>query len=100
MRDISIATETAHDTDSSALVSTQTGSAHTMLAPYYLGRESARARLPIVATAAGASFTGDKLQARQISRRGGDLEVEWERETRRTKLRGHAVVVMEGKLRV
>lgn len=69
-----------------------------MLAPYYLGRDDARARLPVAT--AGAVFSGDKLQARQVSRRGGDLEVEWERETKRTKLRGNAIAVMEGKLRV
>lgn len=68
-----------------------------MAAPYWLGRDATRARLPVATP--GTVFAGDTLQARQVSTRGGDLEVEWVRATGRTKLRGSTVVIMEGKIR-
>ncbi|EJD43231.1 Diaminopimelate epimerase-like protein [Auricularia subglabra TFB-10046 SS5] len=59
-----------------------TGSAHCMLAPYWAQK------LGIQGT----------LAARQVSPRGGDLEVEWSRDIDRVTLRGHAVTVAKGTL--
>ncbi|GAA5912030.1 hypothetical protein JCM6882_002011 [Rhodosporidiobolus microsporus] len=72
-----------------------TGSAHCMLAPYYLSL--AKSRLPNPA-AAVESLT---LRAKQGGpRRQGEMTVRWDREQWRCKLRGSAVTVMEGKLLV
>lgn len=74
----------------------KTGSAHCMLAPYWLGNSQARARLP----ARLISELDDTLLAKQVSARGGELEVVWGRAVGRIKLRGHAVTVMTGVLHV
>lgn len=69
----------------------QTGSAHCYLATYWLGTR-ARARL-------GAAFVDGarmRLRARQVSARGGEMDVEWEKETGRVRLAGQAVTVMTG----
>ncbi|ORY86644.1 hypothetical protein BCR35DRAFT_264186 [Leucosporidium creatinivorum] len=71
-----------------------TGSAHCMLAPYWLGRSGPRSRLP---QQLGVDER-DGLRARQVSSRGGDLDVVWIRKAGRVKLRGDAVTVMTGRL--
>ncbi|KAK4705685.1 trans-2,3-dihydro-3-hydroxyanthranilate isomerase, partial [Phenoliferia sp. Uapishka_3] len=76
-----------------ALARSQTGSAHCMLAPYWLGT-SARSRLQPELILDNSEV--DTLRARQASARGGNIDVHWVRETGRAKLRGHAVTVMEG----
>ncbi|GAA6029936.1 hypothetical protein JCM8097_009177 [Rhodosporidiobolus ruineniae] len=70
-----------------------TGSAHCMLAPYYLSIASSRLTNP-------ASVRETKtLKARQGGARQGELTVQWDVESWRCKLRGEAVTVMEGMLR-
>jgi predicted PhzF superfamily epimerase YddE/YHI9 len=58
-----------------------TGSAHTTLTPYWAER-----------------LGKNRLTARQISRRGGNLEVELQ--GNRTKISGHAVTYLRGKIEV
>ncbi|EJD43235.1 Diaminopimelate epimerase-like protein [Auricularia subglabra TFB-10046 SS5] len=61
-----------------------TGSAHCMLAPYWvelLGK-------------------GDTLRALQVSLRGGELDAEWVRDAGRVKLRGAVVETMQGEMYV
>ncbi|KAK7042450.1 Diaminopimelate epimerase-like protein [Favolaschia claudopus] len=56
-----------------------TGSAHTRIVPYWLGK-----------------WGGNALKCKQVSARGGDLDTEWLREEGRVVLRGHGVKVSEG----
>ncbi|KAJ7253053.1 hypothetical protein B0H12DRAFT_602368 [Mycena haematopus] len=58
-----------------------TGSAHTRIVPYWLGR-----------------WGGTALKCRQVSARGGDLNTVWLREEGRVLLRGHGVKTAEGVL--
>ncbi|GAA6015682.1 hypothetical protein JCM10207_008171 [Rhodosporidiobolus poonsookiae] len=69
-----------------------TGSAHCMLAPYWL--TSASSRLPNPEQ----SVQSKTLRAKQGGRRQGSLEAEWDVEAGRVKLRGSAVTVAEGRL--
>ena len=69
----------------------QTGSAHCALAPYWLA-SPARSRLPTQLIPSEENT----LRARQVSDRGGDLDVHWERDSGRAMLRGSAVTVMAG----
>ncbi|GAA5857597.1 hypothetical protein JCM8547_004288 [Rhodosporidiobolus lusitaniae] len=70
-----------------------TGSAHCMLAPYWLSLGHPR-------LANSSSLVSSKtLKARQGGRRQGELEIVWDVENWRCKLRGNAVTVMEGRLR-
>ncbi|KAG8881346.1 hypothetical protein FRB98_004390 [Tulasnella sp. 332] len=61
-----------------------TGSAHCALAPYW----SEVLKIP----------PGEVFTARQASSRGGDLDVIWEKDKGRVKLRGNAVVVARGEM--
>lgn len=61
-----------------------TGSAHCILAPYW----SEVLRLA----------PGEIIPARQVSRRGGDLDLIWDKINKRVKLRGDAVVTQRGVL--
>lgn len=65
-----------------------TGSAHTLLAPYWLGGLSAH---PDVARGGG-----DVVRCRQVSERGGEVEVEWAREKQRCLIRGSATLMSQG----
>lgn len=65
-----------------------------MLAPYWLGQQAPRSRLPQQLALAEE----EALRARQVSARGGDLVAVWKREEGRVKLRGQAVMVMKGTL--
>ncbi|KAJ7116078.1 hypothetical protein C8R44DRAFT_794083 [Mycena epipterygia] len=58
-----------------------TGSAHTRIVPYWLGK-----------------WGGSTLKCRQVSARGGDLDTVWRREEGRVLLRGHGVKMAEGVL--
>ncbi|KAJ7312675.1 Diaminopimelate epimerase-like protein [Mycena albidolilacea] len=58
-----------------------TGSAHTRIVPYWLGK-----------------WGGDALTCRQVSARVGDLHTVWLREEGRVLLRGHGVKMAEGVL--
>ncbi|GAA5826235.1 hypothetical protein JCM11251_007220 [Rhodosporidiobolus azoricus] len=70
-----------------------TGSAHCMLAPYYLSVASSRLPNP------SSVMDTLTLRAKQGGlRRQGELTVRWDRANWRCKLRGSAVTVMEGKL--
>ncbi|KAG0662275.1 hypothetical protein C6P46_003461 [Rhodotorula mucilaginosa] len=76
-----------------------TGSAHCMLAPYYLETGSAanqrlREAHPILST------SDPVIRCQQGGPRRGSLEVEWRKDDGRVTLRGRAVTVMEGFLRV
>ncbi|KZV90155.1 Diaminopimelate epimerase-like protein [Exidia glandulosa HHB12029] len=61
-----------------------TGSAHCMLATYWTQK---------------LGISGE-LRARQVSQRGGNVDVEWVRESERVKIRGEAVVAAKGILLV
>ncbi|BGP13192.1 hypothetical protein JCM10213_000228 [Rhodosporidiobolus nylandii] len=74
---------------------TVTGSAHCMLAPYYLSVASSRLPSP---EEAGKRKTLRAKQGGVV--RHGELEVQWDVESWRVKLRGTAVTVMEGVLRL
>lgn len=56
-----------------------TGSAHTRIVPYWLGK-----------------WGGSELKCRQVSARGGDLDTVWLRDEGRVLLRGHGVKTAEG----
>ncbi|KAJ7151445.1 Diaminopimelate epimerase-like protein [Mycena crocata] len=56
-----------------------TGSAHTRLVPYWLGK-----------------LGGNELKCRQVSARGGELDTVWLRDEGRVLLRGHGVKTAEG----
>ncbi|GAA5996971.1 PhzF family phenazine biosynthesis protein [Rhodotorula paludigena] len=75
-----------------------TGSAHCMLAPYYLSPDSPGFTSLFPASSGTTRPLPDTLQARQGGPRQGVLEVCWRREDGRVKLRGHAVTVMDGTL--
>lgn len=57
-----------------------TGSAHCMLAPYWSQKLA----------------DGGALQARQVSARGGDVEVEWDKDSARVRIRGAAITASTG----
>ena len=59
-----------------------TGSAHCMLGPYW------KQRLNLQSNAV--------LKSRQVSERGGEVEVQWDEESGTCKLRGNATVVAKG----
>ncbi|KAG8921782.1 hypothetical protein FRC00_008240 [Tulasnella sp. 408] len=61
-----------------------TGSAHCMLTPYW----SQVLDIP----------PGVVVEARQVSKRGGDLDLIWEKESGRVRIQGSAVVTMRGEL--
>ncbi|KAG9049044.1 hypothetical protein FS837_011424 [Tulasnella sp. UAMH 9824] len=61
-----------------------TGSAHCVLAPYW----SQVLDIP----------PGVVIEARQVSKRGGDLDLIWEKESGRVRIQGSAVVTMRGEL--
>ncbi|KAG8876407.1 hypothetical protein FRB97_004181 [Tulasnella sp. 331] len=63
-----------------------TGSSHCVLAPYW----SKVLNIP----------PGDLILARQVSPRGGDLELVWDKAGGRVKIRGNAVVVARGEMYV
>ncbi|KPV76804.1 uncharacterized protein RHOBADRAFT_51794 [Rhodotorula graminis WP1] len=71
-----------------------TGSAHCILAPYYLSPTSPGFKSIESSTHRGAS----SFSARQGGSRQGELEVVWDEERGRVKLRGCAVTVMDGSL--
>ena len=62
------------------------GSAHCVLAPYWVNQLRTE------------KFTRRTLRAKQVSPRGGDLEVEWKEADQIVELRGNAVVVAQGKI--
>ncbi|KAM0751984.1 phenazine biosynthesis PhzC/PhzF protein [Meredithblackwellia eburnea MCA 4105] len=70
-----------------------TGSAHCFLGTYWLGTP-AFARLDAKCTESSTIF------AKQVSARGGEIEVSWNRETNRVTLTGEAVVMMSGEVLV
>ncbi|KAG8952937.1 hypothetical protein FRC04_003388 [Tulasnella sp. 424] len=61
-----------------------TGAAHCVLAPYW----SQVLDIP----------SGAVIEARQASKRGGDLDLIWEKENGRVRIQGNAVVTMRGEL--
>ncbi|KAG8904184.1 hypothetical protein FRC00_014199 [Tulasnella sp. 408] len=61
-----------------------TGSAHCVLTPYW----SQTLNIP----------PGVVIEARQASKRGGDLDLIWEKESGRVRMQGSAVVTMRGEL--
>ncbi|KAG9049043.1 hypothetical protein FS837_011423 [Tulasnella sp. UAMH 9824] len=61
-----------------------TGSAHCVLTPYW----SQALNIP----------PGDVIEARQASKRGGDLDLIWDKESGRVRMQGSAVVTMRGEL--
>ncbi|KIJ68845.1 hypothetical protein HYDPIDRAFT_107106 [Hydnomerulius pinastri MD-312] len=63
-----------------------TGSAHTMLVPYW----SARLGKP----------DGEEMYARQVSRRGGDLWVRWEKNPGKVVIKSRAVYFAKGELEI
>ncbi|KAJ3315070.1 hypothetical protein HDU76_002279 [Blyttiomyces sp. JEL0837] len=65
------------------------GSAHCALAVYYGDRFKKYK---------GSGSNGEVLVARQVSKRGGDIEIVWDREVGRVELRGYSVTVSEGKM--
>ncbi|KAJ3410462.1 hypothetical protein HDV05_003724 [Chytridiales sp. JEL 0842] len=65
-----------------------TGSAHTALAYHYASKLNKYK----------GSGAGETLYARQVSKRGGDLEIVLDKSTNRVELRGYAVAVSEGRL--
>jgi predicted PhzF superfamily epimerase YddE/YHI9 len=67
-----------------------TGSAHCALA-YHYGNKLNK-------FVGSGSAEGETLKARQVSLRGGDLELLYNKETGRVELRGSAVAVAEGRL--
>ncbi|GAA5846576.1 hypothetical protein JCM9279_006749 [Rhodotorula babjevae] len=73
-----------------------TGSAHCMLAPYYLSPTSPGFK----GIESSPHRSATTFSARQGGARQGELEVEWQEERGRVKLRGQAVTVMEGSLRL
>ncbi|GAA5824174.1 hypothetical protein JCM3770_001190 [Rhodotorula araucariae] len=73
-----------------------TGSAHCMLAPYYLS-SSSPGHGGIVSS---PHRTATSFLAKQGGPRQGELAVEWDEAEGRVTLRGRAVTVMEGTLRV
>jgi len=60
------------------------GSAHGLMAPYWY-------------TKRGIS-SGHEVKAKQVSKRGGDLRVIWEKEAGRVRLRGQSVILVTGNL--
>ncbi|KIO15510.1 glycoside hydrolase family 43 protein, partial [Tulasnella calospora MUT 4182] len=60
------------------------GSAHCALAPYW----SQVLNIP----------PGEVIEVRQASKRGGDLDLIWEKESGRVRIQGSAVVTMRGEL--
>ncbi|GAA5904005.1 hypothetical protein JCM8208_001759 [Rhodotorula glutinis] len=75
-----------------------TGAAHTALAVFWLDRgPEALARLGL--DPGGGGGKGERrLRARQVSRRGGEMEVVLDREGERVELRGRGTRVMRGVL--
>jgi predicted PhzF superfamily epimerase YddE/YHI9 len=76
-------------------LSLKTGAAHTAIAPYWLGTP-ARTRL-------GPRFASREettIRARQVSARGGDLDVTWNRAAGRVELVGEAITMMTGTVNV
>ncbi|GAA5826665.1 hypothetical protein JCM11251_002843 [Rhodosporidiobolus azoricus] len=70
-----------------------TGAAHTALAPFWL-RTASSSRL-----ASAASVVASRtLKAKQVSKRGGEMEVVLDREGKRVELRGRARTVMRGEI--
>ncbi|KIO15509.1 hypothetical protein M407DRAFT_34906 [Tulasnella calospora MUT 4182] len=61
-----------------------TGSAHRVLAPYW----GQVLNIP----------SGEVFEARQASKRGGDLDLIWEKDSGRVRIQGSAVVTMRGEL--
>eukprot|EP01135_Chromosphaera_perkinsii_P011119 Nk52_evm28s2340 gene=Nk52_evmTU28s2340 len=59
-----------------------TGSAHTVLAPYW-----------------GQALKNSNMQARQCSKRGGDLSISLKEEDRKILVAGSATIVLEGRVR-
>ena len=80
-------------------VRSQTGSAHCMLAPYYLDTNSA-ANQRLREAHPSLSTSHPVLRCQQGGPRRGSLEVEWRKDDGRVTLRGRAVTVMEGFLRI
>lgn len=80
-------------------IRSQTGSAHCMLAPYYLDTNSAAHRR-LTEAHPSLSASDPVLKCQQGGPRRGSLEVEWRRDAGRVTLRGRAVTVMEGFLRI
>ncbi|GAA5974174.1 hypothetical protein JCM11641_003481 [Rhodosporidiobolus odoratus] len=70
-----------------------TGSAHCMLAPYWLTCGSSR--LPY-----DNAVKSKRIRGKQGGARQGQIEAEWDVENWRVKLRGNAVTVMEGTWRL
>lgn len=68
----------------------QTGSLHCALAPFWLGTAASEQ----LAKSVGNST----LKARQVTSRGGDIDVTWDREAGRIKLVGSAVKVTRGEI--
>ena len=60
------------------------GSAHGVMGPYWYTK---RGIIP-----------GHEVKAKQVSKRGGDLRVIWEKEAGRVKLRGQSVILATGNL--
>ncbi|GAA5978990.1 hypothetical protein JCM10908_002762 [Rhodotorula pacifica] len=76
-----------------------TGSAHCMLAPYYLAEQTMEHQR-LIKTHPRLASSSAALKCRQGGPRQGSLEVEWRKEAGRVTLRGKAVTVMEGYLRI
>ncbi|GAA6026967.1 hypothetical protein JCM8202_004504, partial [Rhodotorula sphaerocarpa] len=71
-----------------------TGAAHTALAPFWLLDPHSLSRLSdFQARESSAPIT---LRAKQVSARGGEMELEFDERTRRVQLRGRARRVMRG----
>ena len=70
-----------------------------MLAPYYLDTNSA-AKQRLTETHPSLTTPETVLKCQQGGPRRGSLEVEWRKDDGRVTLRGRAVTVMEGFLRI
>ena len=62
------------------------GSAHALLTPFW------SSKLNIA--------PGEEIKAKQVSARGGDLRVVWEKENEKIRLRGQCVILASGELHV
>ena len=60
------------------------GSAHGVIAPYWYTKRGIT--------------SGNEVKAKQVSKRGGDLRVVWERDAGRVRLRGQSVILATGNL--
>lgn len=71
----------------------QTGAAHTIIAPFWLtGDSTARLSTP------KAHLEASTLKCSQVSKRGGEIDVVWNKEGKRVELRGYAKTVMKGEV--